>query len=93
MLRAYRKTFTGTVREQWEKLPDLSPALRVPITLLVAALLCYGFFPQSLVQMVAPKIKSVMSSKVERSREGTPNITPRDYSTSPGMNVARSVLK
>src|ERR1044071_1394804 len=41
MLRAYRNTFMGTIREQWEKLPDLSPALRVPVTLVVAALLCY----------------------------------------------------
>src|SRR5256712_11250113 len=45
MLRAYRKTFMGTIAEQWEKLPDLRPALRVPVTLLVAALLCCGFFP------------------------------------------------
>src|SRR6201993_724845 len=45
MLRAYRKTFMGTIRERWLQLPDLGPALRVPITLLVAALLCYGFFP------------------------------------------------
>src|SRR5204863_5566470 len=55
MLRAYRKTFMGTIREQWRQLPDLGPALRVPITLLVAALLCYGFFPQLLVQIVAPR--------------------------------------
>src|SRR5437762_13600490 len=47
MLRAYRKTFMGTIREQWDKLPDLGPTLRVPVTLLVAILLCYGFFPQS----------------------------------------------
>ena len=44
MLRAYRKTFMGTIREQWRQLPDLGPALRVPITLLVAALLCTDFF-------------------------------------------------
>ena len=54
MLRAYRKTFMGTMNEQWKELVDLRPALRVPVTLLVAALLCYGFFPQSLVRIVAP---------------------------------------
>src|SRR5437773_2739169 len=43
MLRAYRKTFMGTIREQWQTLPDLRLALRVPVTLLVAALLCCGF--------------------------------------------------
>src|SRR5216117_3292353 len=46
MLRAYCKTFMGTMSERWKKLPDLSPVLRVPVTLLVAALLCFGFCPQ-----------------------------------------------
>jgi NADH-quinone oxidoreductase subunit M len=93
MLRAYRRAFMGTIGEQWQKLPDLNPALRVPVALLVAALLCFGFFPQSLVQMVAPKMRSVISSEVERSREVGPNITPRDSSTSLGMTVASSLLK
>ena len=62
MLRAYRKTFMGTVREQWQKLPDLSPALRVPVMLLVAALLCYGFFPQILVRNVIPTFGGVLST-------------------------------
>jgi NADH-quinone oxidoreductase subunit M len=85
MLRAYRKTFMGTIREQWRQLPDLGPALRVPITLLVATLLCYGFFPQLLVQIVAPRfsaylpantrqvaeMKSCANGDVRRSRELT----------------------
>jgi NADH:ubiquinone oxidoreductase subunit 4 (chain M) len=54
MLRAYRKTFMGTVSEEWKQLVDLRPTLRVPVTLLVGALLCYGFFPQSFVRLVAP---------------------------------------
>jgi NADH-quinone oxidoreductase subunit M len=61
MLRAYRKTFMGTVREQWEKLPALRPGLRVPVMLLAAALLCYGFFPQSLVRFVTPKFRTYLS--------------------------------
>ena len=65
MLRAYRKTFMGTIAEQWEKLPDLLPALRVPVTLLVAILLCYGFFPQSLVPLVTPIFRSYLS--IEKS--------------------------
>ena len=93
MLRAYRKTFMGTIREQWQRLPDLSPALRVPISLLVAALLCFGFFPQSLVQMVAPKMRSVMSSELETSRKVVPNIAARDSSTSLEMTVSKSLLK
>jgi NADH-quinone oxidoreductase subunit M len=61
MLRAYRHTFSGTLREQWQKLPDLHPALRVPIMLLAAALLCYGFFPQTLVRIVSPMFESSLS--------------------------------
>jgi NADH-quinone oxidoreductase subunit M len=63
MLRAYRKTFTGTLHDQWQKLPDLRAALRVPVTLLVAALLCYGFFPQSLVRLVTPMFRSYLSTE------------------------------
>jgi NADH-quinone oxidoreductase subunit M len=62
MLRAYRKTFMGTIREQCQKLPDLSPALHVPVTLLVAALLCYGFFPQFFVRTVAPTFGTLSSA-------------------------------
>ena len=63
MLRAYRKTFMGTVREQWEKLPDLRPVLRVPVTLLVVALLCYGFFPQLFVRMITPAFRTYFSGR------------------------------
>jgi NADH-quinone oxidoreductase subunit M len=62
MLRAYRKTFMGTLNEQWKDLVDLRPALRVPVALLVAALLCYGFFPQSFVRMVAPKFRTYLTA-------------------------------
>src|SRR5437867_4276554 len=63
MLRAYRKTFMGTMPEQWKDLADLRPALRVPVTLLVGALLCYGFFPQSFVRLVAPVFGTHLSAK------------------------------
>ena len=62
MLRAYRKTFMGNIREQWQKLPDLRPALRVPVMLLVAPLLCCGFFPQFFVRMVAPTFRTSLST-------------------------------
>ena len=62
MLRAYRKTFMGTLNERWKDLVDLRPALRVPVALLVAALLCYGFFPQSFVRMLAPKFRTYLSA-------------------------------
>src|SRR5437764_2317935 len=52
MLRAYRKTFMGTLSERWKEVVDLRPTLRIPVVLVVAGLLCYGFFPQSLAQIV-----------------------------------------
>jgi len=65
MLRAYRKTFMGTLPERfrgWKELVDLRPALRVPVTLLVGALLCYGFFPQSFVRIVVPAFRTYLSA-------------------------------
>jgi NADH-quinone oxidoreductase subunit M len=62
MLRAYRKTFMGTMSEQWKELVDLRPMLRVPVILLVGALLCYGFFPQSFVRMVAPTFRTYLTA-------------------------------
>src|SRR5881394_636848 len=62
MLRAYRKAFLGTLNERWNGLVDLRPGLRVPVALLVGALLCYGFFPQSFVRMVAPVFHTYLSA-------------------------------
>jgi len=62
MLRAYRKTFMGTINEQWKQLVDLRAGLRVPVTLIVGALLCYGFFPRSFVQMLAPKFRTYLTA-------------------------------
>ena len=65
MLRAYRKTFMGTLGERLrgrKELADLRTALRVPVTLLVGALLYYGFFPQSFVRMVAPAFRTYLTA-------------------------------
>src|SRR6266700_7068196 len=62
MLRAYRKTFMGTLNERWTGLVDLRSALRVPVTLLVGALLCYGFFPQSFVRMTTPAFRTYLTA-------------------------------
>jgi NADH-quinone oxidoreductase subunit M len=62
MLRAYRKAFMGALNERWKGLVDLRPGLRVPVTLLVGALLCYGFFPQSFVRMITPAFRSYLSA-------------------------------
>ncbi len=65
MLRSYRKTFMGALNERWNGLVDLRPGLRVPVALLVGALLCYGFFPQSLVRLVAPAFHTYLSANKE----------------------------
>jgi len=57
MLRAYRSTFMGTINERWEKLVDLGTGLRLPVVLLVAGLIWFGFFPQTLVRMVTPTFR------------------------------------
>ena len=67
MLRAYRKAFMGTISERWKHLVDLRPALRVPVTLLVGALLCYGFFPQSFVRVLAPTFQTSLTAHGHRT--------------------------
>jgi len=62
MLRAYRKAFMGTLAERWKDLVDLRPILRVPVVLLVGALLCYGFFPQCFVRIITPAFRSYLSA-------------------------------
>jgi NADH-quinone oxidoreductase subunit M len=57
MLRAYRKTFMGSLSERWREVVDLRFSLRLPIAVLIGGLLCYGFFPQSFVRMVTPAFR------------------------------------
>jgi NADH-quinone oxidoreductase subunit M len=61
MLRAYRAVFMGAMPARWETLPDLALRLRLPIGLLVAALLWIGFFPQTLVRLVSPTFQAYFS--------------------------------
>jgi NADH-quinone oxidoreductase subunit M len=62
MLRAYRKVFMGDLSEQWRKVVDLRFSLRIPIAVLIGALLCYGFFPQTFVRMVTPGFRTYLSA-------------------------------
>jgi len=62
MLRAYRWTFMGTMNERWAKLVDLGTALRIPVALLIAGLIWFGFFPQMLVQMVTPAFRTYFTA-------------------------------
>jgi NADH-quinone oxidoreductase subunit M len=58
MLRAYRKAFMGTMNERWNNLVDLRPGLRMPVAMLVALLLWFGFFPQQFIHVVAPAFRT-----------------------------------
>ena len=62
MLRAYRKTFMGALSDRWKEIVDLRFSLRLPVAVLVGALLCYGFFPQSFVRIVAPAFRTYLSA-------------------------------
>jgi NADH-quinone oxidoreductase subunit M len=62
MLRAYRSTFMGKMNERWEKLVDLGTALRIPVALLIAGLIWFGFFPQTLVQLVEPAFRTYFTA-------------------------------
>src|SRR5712691_6506100 len=57
MLRAYRATFMGAMNERWGKLADLGAAAKIPVALLIAGLIWFGFFPQTLVRMVTPTFR------------------------------------
>ena len=60
MLRAYRQTFMGTMPDRWRELPDLREDLRIPLAILIAALLWFGFFPQYLVRIISPVFHSTL---------------------------------
>src|SRR4029453_3254575 len=47
---------------RWKEVVDLRPALRVPVALVIGGLLCYGFFPQSLVRILTPTFQAYLSA-------------------------------
>lgn len=63
MLRAYRSVFMGAMRASLSGATDLRRTLRVPIGLLVAMTIWFGFFPQSFVRIVTPTFKSYFTTK------------------------------
>jgi NADH-quinone oxidoreductase subunit M len=62
MLRAYRAVFMGAIAESFRGITDLRRSLRVPIGLLVAMTIWFGFFPQSFVRMVTPTFQSYFAA-------------------------------
>jgi NADH-quinone oxidoreductase subunit M len=63
MLRAYRAVFMGAICESCRGIADLRASLRVPIGLLVAITIWFGFFPQAFVRLVTPTFKSYFTAK------------------------------
>jgi NADH-quinone oxidoreductase subunit M len=66
MLRAYRLAFMGPTPDRWKDVVDLQASLRVPVALLIAAMLGFGFFPQTFVRIVSPAFRSYFSTSVSR---------------------------
>lgn len=60
MLRAYRKVFMGTMDDRWKEIVDLARDLRLPIALLIAALLWFGFYPQSVIRVLSPVFETYL---------------------------------
>jgi NADH-quinone oxidoreductase subunit M len=63
MLRAYRKVFMGPLDDRWKEIVDLRRDLRLPVALLVAALLWFGFYPQSLVRVLSPVFETYLKQQ------------------------------
>ena len=62
MLRAYRATFLGSMPDRWQSLADIRLPLRLPISILVAALLWIGFFPQTFVRLLSPAFRTYFTA-------------------------------
>jgi NADH-quinone oxidoreductase subunit M len=60
MLRAYRRVFMGAMDDRWKEIVDLRRGFRWPVALLIAALLWFGFYPQSLVRILSPVFQTYL---------------------------------
>jgi NADH-quinone oxidoreductase subunit M len=62
MLRAYRRTFFGSSPEPEMAISDIRFGFRFPIALLVAVSILFGFFPQIVVQRIAPAFRNYFTA-------------------------------
>lgn len=62
MLRAYRATFWGTLDGKLAAAPAVRTP-RLPVVLLVGASLWVGFFPQSIVRLIAPSVRAATAMR------------------------------
>jgi NADH:ubiquinone oxidoreductase subunit 4 (subunit M) len=52
--------------ERWNGLVDVRRDLRLPVAVLVAALLWLGFFPQTIVKLVTPAFRPYLSADAKQ---------------------------
>ena len=62
MLRAYRYAFMGAMPDRWKDIGDLRQSLRVPLILLIGALVWFGFFPQTIVRVISPGFQNSLTA-------------------------------
>jgi NADH-quinone oxidoreductase subunit M len=63
MLRAYRSIFMGSMGESLSAVTDLRRGLSLPLILLVAMTIWFGFYPQTVVRLVTPTFKTYFSKQ------------------------------
>lgn len=56
MLRAYRRIFMGPLSDRWKSLAEIATLPRLCVVGLLVLLLLFGFFPQLLINYVAPAL-------------------------------------
>ncbi len=60
MLRAYRAVFLGPLKKESTAWPVATFAIKMPVILLLAALLIAGFFPSSVLAFLKPSIEALL---------------------------------
>lgn len=56
MLRSYRRIFMGPIGDKWKALPDIAMLPRLCVAGLILLLLIVGFFPQVVLNYIAPAL-------------------------------------
>lgn len=63
MLRAYKQIFMGEPAKSISSWPDLAGAARLPIILLIAALMITGFVPRTVLSYVKPSVEALVPTQ------------------------------
>lgn len=88
MMRAVRDLLHGPARERWSGMADANLWERVPLVLLLAALLLFGIFPS----MLTEKIRPAASAVVERATGESETVTVQNSVQRRGLTVPEPQL-